>query len=451
MTAELWRAIEEASGNYNQLCSLLLQRAQLARIGHHRAWLSVATDTSIEQQLRLAWERRAGGEALPLFGLLFAVKDNLDVAGLPTTAACPSFAYSPEEDAFAVALLRRAGAVVLGKTNMDQFATGLVGTRSPHGAVASAVAPGMIAGGSSSGSAVAVALGHVAFALGTDTAGSGRVPAAFNELVGLKPTRGLVSTRGLVPACRTLDCVTVFSQQLEAGAKVLAAMSQFDPLDPYSRCAPPVVPSPSEHRLGVLAAQQLECFGDSAAAQVYAAALARAATCADSTSTFDFGPFRQAAQLLYEGAWVAERYAAVGAFLEVERPDLDPTVRGIIRRGKSLTAVEAFRNLYTLESLRRQVDQLWQHVDLLALPTTPTTYSLQEVAADPLGTNSRLGYYTNFVNLLDLAAIAVPAGRRSDGAALGLTLLGPAFSEQRLAAFANKYLAAASPPGVAGT
>jgi allophanate hydrolase len=382
--------------------------------------------------------------ALPLYGVPFAVKDNIDVAGMPTTAACPAFTYSPDVHAGAVAKLIAAGALVVGKTNLDQFATGLVGARSPYGTVRNSFDARYISGGSSSGSGVAVSLGQVAFALGTDTAGSGRVPAAFNSIVGLKPTRGLVSNTGMVPACRSLDCVSVFALSCGDAVQVLDAMAGFDADDPYSRPAPPVPPAlpPENFRFAIPLPAQQEFFGDAAAQALFAAAIKRLQALGGRAVEADFGPFFAAQELLYGGPWIAERTAELGAFLEVHPGDVHPVTRQVIESGLGYSAVDAFRAQYRLAALKRAAEPLWETADLLLVPGAPTIYTIAEVEADPVTLNSRLGIYTNFVNLLDLAALTVPAGLRPDGLPFGVTLIGPAFSDHALAALGARLHAA---------
>jgi allophanate hydrolase len=377
----------------------------------------------------------AGPRDLPLWGIPFAVKDNIDVAGLPTTAACPAFAYAPDADATVVARLRAAGAIVIGKTNLDQFATGLNGTRSPHGAPRSVFNADYVSGGSSSGSAVAVASGLCVFALGTDTAGSGRVPAAFNNLVGVKPTPGLVPNTGVVPACRSVDVVTVFAGSVPDAVAVRRVMDGLDRADPFSRASSPVG-LPPRPRVGVLTGAEREFYGNSDVAALYDAALARAESLGATLVPFDYAPFREAAALLYEGPWVAERLAAVEDFLATNADDFDPAVRRIIEGARPKTAVEAFRGRYRLEELRHIVAPVWDAVDMLMLPTSPTTYRVDEMLADPIVKNSHFGRYTNFANLLGYAAIAVPAGFGPSGLPAGVTLVGPAFSDDALAPFA---------------
>jgi allophanate hydrolase len=380
----------------------------------------------------LARAREARG---PLAGLTFAVKDNIDVAGVPTTAGCPAYAYTPKRTATAVQKLLDAGAVLVGKTNLDQFAAGLVGTRSPYGAVKNAFNPEYISGGSSSGSAVAVALGCCDFSLGTDTAGSGRVPAAFNNVVGLKPTRGLVSNAGVVPACKSLDCVSVFAPGSAGALRALEAMQGYDAGDPWSRRASPVGLPAGGLRVAVPRAP--EFFGDREYERLYGEALARLG---GTRVEIDFAPFAEVQRLLYDGPWVAERLAPLAGFLHQHADDVHPVTRRVLETGRRATAVEAFLGLHRLAELRRAADAVWASADVIAVPGAPTVYTRAEVEAEPLELNSRLGIYTNFVNLLDYAAITVPAGFRADGLPFGLTLIGPAFSDRALAAHAARFL-----------
>lgn len=381
------------------------------------------------EQLRLVEQRRAKGENLALYGLPFAVKDNIDVAGLQTSAGCPAYAYEPAEDATVVRRLRQAGAIVVGKTNLDQFATGLVGTRTPYGACSSVFNGEYVSGGSSSGSAVAVASGLATFALGTDTAGSGRVPAAFNGIVGFKPTRGVLSTAGVVPACRSLDCVSLFTQGAADALNVFEAARAFDASDPYSRPFRGRAMKTAHIRFGVPRPEQLEFFGDQLAERCFEAAVAGFERLGYQRVEVNFEPYHACARLLYAGPWLAERYAAVGEFIQNHSPDVDPTVREIILEGQKLSAVEAFRGAYELQRLCREAAAEWARMDLLVLPTAPTIYRHAEIARRPRELNARLGYYTNFVNLMDLAAIAVPTGFRPDGLPFGVTLIAPAFSD----------------------
>ena len=390
--------------------------------------------TLVERELALARARVAPRGSL--YGIPFAVKDNIDVAGLPTTAGCPAFAYQPQHTAFVVQRLLDAGAILIGKTNMDQFATGLVGTRSPYGACSCAYQSHYISGGSSSGSAIAVAGGLASFALGTDTAGSGRVPAAFNNIVGLKPSRGLLSTSGVVPACRSLDCVSVFALNCADAASVLNVAKVFDPADPYSRPWPVQTPPfPLRVRCGVPSPSQLEFFGDEEYARLYRQTVA--SLNADLIE-IDFVPFRKAAELLYSGPYVAERFAAVGKFIESHPDQVDATVASIILTARRYDAASVFAAQYRLAELVRETQPSWDKMDFLVLPTAPTIYTLEQVRREPLQLNANLGYYTNFVNLLGLSAVAVPAGFTSEGLPAGVTVVGPACSDYNLLQFASQ-------------
>ncbi|MDX3668681.1 allophanate hydrolase [Streptomyces europaeiscabiei] len=394
-------------------------------------WIDLRPQPEVEAEARSIDARLAAGVHLPLAGRLFAAKGNIDVHGLPTTAGCPAYAYTPDADAPVVARLREAGALVLGTTNLDQFATGLVGTRSPHGAVRGAHDPSRISGGSSSGSAVAVALGIVDFALGTDTAGSGRVPAAFNGIVGLKPTRGLVPTAGVVPACASIDCVTVFARTLPEAEQALAHMSS-----PPDRTLPPLPQrTPGPWRVAVPPREQLGEL-DEGWAQAYEAAVTRLTAAGADVRPLDLTPFTEAAAMLYQGAFVAERYTAVGSFVDKAIADgvdsLDPTVAGIITRARDIPAHQLFADQDRLTALRTRALTELADADALLLPTAPGHPTLAEVAADPLGANARLGRFTNSTNLFDLAAVAVPAGE-VNGLPFGVMLIGPAFTDDRLA------------------
>ena len=382
----------------------------------------------------------------PLASCTFAIKDNIDLAGVPTTAACPDFEYTPSASAPVVQRLIDAGAIPLGKTNLDQFATGLVGVRSPYGVPVNPYGSAYIPGGSSSGSAVAVAAGLCNFALGTDTAGSGRVPAAFNNLVGLKPTRGLLSTRGVVPACRTLDCVSIFTHTVADAAEILAVATAYDPEDPYSRPAePPVIDDTWPPRIGVPRASQLEFFGNTAAAELFATAITRWQSLGAKIVEIDFAPFLETARLLYEGPWVAERYAAIREFIERKPESLHPVTRQIIEGARDLTATSAFEATYKLAALRRQSEAVWANVDALLTPTAGTIYTVAEVEADPIRLNSNLGYYTNYLNLLDLCAVAMPAGFLPNKMPWGVTLVAPAFCDDRVLRLGAKYLGEPAP------
>ncbi|KND61058.1 Allophanate hydrolase [Candidatus Burkholderia verschuerenii] len=396
------------------------------------AWTLVLPAADLDARARqLAREYADTGSAIfermPLFGVPFAVKDNVDVAGLPTTAACPAFAYTPDTTAFAVQRLLDAGAILVGKTNLDQFATGLVGTRSPYGAVRQVDRDDYVSGGS----AVAVAQGIVAFSLGTDTAGSGRVPAGFNGLVGLKPSLGLVSKRGVVPACKSLDTLSVFAHDVADAWRVLAAMAAFDARDGYARRIAPLGLPHAPMRVAI--PDTLEFFGDAVAADAFAATLDVIATrLGIAPGVFPFAPMQQTAALLYEGPWVAERRAALGDFFTSNAGDIDPTVAKVIARADRFSAADAFDGEYERMRLS-ETEAIFERTDVLIVPTTPTHPTIAQVRADPVEANSRLGVYTNFVNLLDLCALAVPGVPRADGLPAGITLIAPAGADHRLA------------------
>ncbi|MGA2550614.1 MAG: allophanate hydrolase [Burkholderiaceae bacterium] len=383
-----------------------------------------------------------------LAGKLVAVKDNIDVAGFPTTLACPPMTYQPTRSARVVERLVQAGALVVGKTNLDQFACGLVGTRSPYGAVPNAFLPEYISGGSSSGSAVAVALGLVDIALGTDTAGSGRIPAGYNNIVGLKPSRGLISARGVFPACQHLDCVSIMTREVGLAAEVLRVCAGADREDPFSR-ALPLLPGfvAESFQFGVPGAKQLEFFGDALSAEAFGRARALLAGLGGRENTIDFAPLAKAADALYEDAWVAERYAAIRSFFDRQPEAIDPVVRAIIERGRHHSAADLFDAMVRMGHWHQQAQALWDGLDVLVVPTAPNHPTIAEVQSDPVETNRRLGVYTNFVNLLDLAAVAVPASMRPDGLPFGITLIGPAGSEWRLLDLAKRIHAAT---GLAG-
>lgn len=382
---------------------------------------------------------RAGTANGPLSGRLVAVKDNIDVAGLPTTAGCPEFAYTPECNAFVVQKLIDAGALVIGKTNLDQFATGLNGTRTPYTIPRNDIDKRYISGGSSSGSAVAVAADLVDFALGTDTAGSGRVPAAFHGIVGFKPTKGRWSTSGLVPACRSLDCITVFTKTLDEAALLDEVIAGFDEGDPFSRRVGGDVVTGK--RVAVLRSDQREFFGDTEYARLYEAAIDKANALGWNVTEFDATPFLDAAALLYAGPWVAERYVAIRSFLETHAESVHPVVRAIIEGGKKFSAADAFEAQYKLAAFARKAEAAWADFDAMLLPTAGTIYTVEQMLAEPVALNSNLGRYTNFVNLLDLCGIAIPAGKRPDGLPFGVTLLAPAWGEKLLLALGQEFLA----------
>jgi allophanate hydrolase len=410
-----------------QMVEEVLKR--LAAAGDDKVWISRASDAALRAEAARLAARRGEIDRLPLYGIPFAVKDNIDVAGMATTAACPGFAYEANESAEVVRRLVGAGAIVVGKTNLDQFATGLVGVRSPYGVPRNPFDPAFVPGGSSSGSAVAVSSGLVSFSLGTDTAGSGRVPAGFNNIVGLKPTPGLFSTEGVVPACRSLDCVSVFALSCADADTVLDVA-----------CSPrATTPIGKSFRFGV--PTPLEFFGDEAYATLYAQAVERLKVLGGTAVAFDYAPFRDAAQLLYSGPWVAERTAAVGAFIEGadDNAGVWPTTRQIVMGGREYSAVDAFEGQYELAELKARAATEMHGLDVLVLPTAGTTYKLADLAREPVLYNSHLGHYTNFVNFFGLAALAVPAGFRPDGMPFGITLIGRPYSERALLAFGARW------------
>ncbi|HVB47389.1 MAG TPA: allophanate hydrolase [Burkholderiales bacterium] len=411
---------------------------RIARRGDDHVWIERVPRAALEA--RALELERASPDALPLYGIPFAIKDNIDLAGLPTTAACPDYAYVPRASAAVVQRLLDAGAIAIGKTNLDQFATGLVGTRSPYGACRNPFDPQYISGGSSSGSAVAVAAGLVSFALGTDTAGSGRVPAAFNNLVGLKPSLGLLSTRGVVPACRSLDCVSILGLTVRDAQAVLRVAQGYDGKDPYARPAPQAAARAfgERFRFGVPGKGTLEFFGDRDYERLFGAALERLEALGGERLELDFRPFLDAARLLYEGPWVAERWLVIRELLARKPEAIRPDTRRVIEKAASFSAADAFAAAYRLQALRHEAEAAWAAVELIVTPTAPTVYTLAQVEAEPIVLNSRLGTYTNFVNLFDLAALAVPAGFRADGLPFGVTLLAPAFSDAALCALGER-------------
>jgi allophanate hydrolase len=383
----------------------------------------------------LTLERRSI-DGLPLYGIPFVIKDNIDLAGVPTTAACPQYSYVPARSSAVVQRLLDAGAIPLGKTNLDQFATGLVGTRSPHGACHNSFNADFISGGSSSGSAVAVATGLASFALGTDTAGSGRVPAAFNNIVGMKPSLGRISTRGVVPACRSIDCVSILAKTCDDAARVLEVAQGFDPEDPYSRGLGDV--AIQGRRFGVPLRDQLEFFGDREYSRLFDEAIARIESLGGSLVPIDLEPFLEAGRLLYGGPWVAERYAAVGEFIHLHASAVHPVTRQVIEGGRSPSGVDVFKAQYQLMSLKRASEKVWDAVDVIITPTAGTIYKIARVEADPIRLNATLGYYANFMNLLDLTGVAIPAGFRNDGLPFGVTIVGRRATDVALLALAGE-------------
>lgn len=420
------------------LMEQLLERS--ASYTDHAIWI---TPPQREHLLERAWELEGRGmEGLPLYGVPFAIKDNMDLADVPTTCACPGFAYTPKRSAMVVQKLLDAGAIAMGKTNLDQFATGLNGTRSPYGACRNAFDPDYISGGSSAGSAVAVALGLASFSLGTDTAGSGRVPAAFNNLVGLKPTCGLLSTSGVVPACRSLDSVSIFALSAQDAQRVFVAALGEDPSDPYSRTIQPHgfdFGRAPRFRFGVPAEKDLNFFGDHEYTQLFDAAVTRLESLGGERVELDFAPFLETARLLYGGPWVAERYQAIRSFIDANPDALFPVTRDITLGGAKPLAADAFAALYRLREFKRECDRIWPQVDCVITPTAGTIFTRAELLAEPVARNTELGYYTNFMNLLDYAAVAVPAGFRPDGLPFGVTLFAPAHQDVPLLHLAERW------------
>ena len=394
-------------------------------------WITRVSDADLLAQARVL--EAEGPRGRPLWGLTVAVKDNIDVAGLPTTAACPDYAQVPAESAPSVRRLLDAGALLVGKTNMDQFATGLVGVRSPYGTPRNVFSAAHVPGGSSSGSGVAVAAGIVDIALGTDTAGSGRVPAAFGDIVGLKPTVGAISAIGTVPACRSVDTISVFARTVDAALAVQRIIHGYDPADPYSRPAPPGY----LRRAALPAATRLAVAEIDALCEPEVVRLYRRAAALFATEIFEIAPFLEIARLLYDGPWVAERTAALRDIVTARPEIMHPVTRAIVEAGLTRLTVDAFDAFHALATVRRLASEVFARCDAMLLPTTPFCPTLAELAADPFGPNARLGTFTNFVNLCDLAAIAVPAGFGADGLPVGVTVLGPAWSEGRLAAIAD--------------
>jgi allophanate hydrolase len=433
------RDVNARARSAEQIARATLERAAAYAAIQPEAWISRASDEEVLERARFIDRCIASGESLALAGVPVAVKDNIDVAGMQTTVACPEFAYRASASAPVIERLLAAGALILGKTNLDQFATGLVGTRTPYGSVGCVFNREYVSGGSSSGSAVLVAAGVVPLALGSDTAGSGRVPAAFNDLVGFKPTRGRWSSRGLVPACRTLDCVTTLTADAEDARLVDTLLAGFDGADPYARRAPPAVPSiGATFRFGLPKLEELRDLAPQDA-QRFVAAAERLRSLGGTVVELDAKPLLEAARLLYNGPWVAERTVVLESLLENNPSAIHPVVRAIAQAAKGLSAVDAFRGFYALQEYARLAETMWERIDVLLLPTTPTIFRRSEVLAEPLGLNALLGAYTNFVNLLDMSAISVPAGFRDNGTGVGVSLIGPTWADKGLLDLAVRY------------
>jgi allophanate hydrolase len=423
-----------------KVAEFLSQQLALVKQDNHNAWIS----TLSEKQLAgyIARLEAHSPQDLPLYGVPFAIKDNIDLVGLNTTAGCPDFSYQPEQSAFVVDQLIAAGAVPMGKTNLDQFATGLVGTRSPWGAVKNSFDPSYVSGGSSSGSAVSVALNQVYFSLGTDTAGSGRVPAAFNNLVGLKPTRGTLSCSGLVPACKSLDCITFFGRTAKDVELLYQVAAVYDPADCYAR---PVISKSSKKtrfsgiNVGVPKPHQLAFFGNDEYQAQFDKAIEQVKSLGGNIVEIDFEPFLSAARLLYQGPWVAERYAAIQAFFDQDSGRCLPVIETIVGGAKSFDAADTFKAMYQLQHYKVICDKLVKSVDVILTPTAGSTYTIDEVNANPIELNSNLGYYTNFMNLLDYSAIAIPSGFGTQGRPFGVTLFSLAFADMDLLSLADEW------------
>jgi allophanate hydrolase/aspartyl-tRNA(Asn)/glutamyl-tRNA(Gln) amidotransferase subunit A len=419
--------------------------SRIARYDDDAVWITlVPRDQAIARARELERDPLAVRRRKPLWGIPFSVKDCIDVAGLPTTSACPRFAYHPQAHSAAVSRLLDAGAILIGKTNMDQFATGLVGTRSPYGIPRNPFHRDYIPGGSSSGSAVSVAAGFVSFSIATDTGGSGRVPAAFNNLIGLKPTAGRISSRGVVAACQSIETLSIFASTVAAAWTPYEVVSRFDPLDPYSRRS--MLPAADRDRrrwtIGVPAARFLDFFGNSEAEALFRGLLAKWRARNVQTVEIDYSPFLEINRLLFEGPWLAERYGVVADLLAAQPDAFLPVTRDIIAAGARITGVEVFRAQRELSLLRREVDALWNDIDALVVPTTGTVYTTAEIEADPIALNAQLGRYTSFVNLAGLAAVAFPTGFLSNGVPQGATLIGPALSDHQLAHTVEQHLIA---------
>ncbi|WP_180129421.1 MULTISPECIES: allophanate hydrolase [unclassified Acinetobacter] len=434
-----WTLAEWKAGYANNTIQLEDLYALVEQFDHaDPAWISIASIEQLTAQIDALKQIENAG-ALPLFGVPIAVKDNIDVVGFASTAAFKLFTDIKTEDAYVVQRLKQAGAIIVGKTNLDQFATGLVGTRSPFGAVPNTFNPDYVSGGSSSGSGSVVARGLVPIALGTDTAGSGRIPAAFNNIVGLKPTKGRFSNTGLLPACKSLDCISIFALTVVDATAVAEVMEGFDVTDSYSRVNPATAPAKFSAQLNLAIPKQLDFFGDAQSAVAFQQALIELKNLGAELTEIDFSAFGQLASQLYQGSWVAERTAAVADLLETSVHDFDPTVLEIIQKGQQYTAVDAYNAEYLKQELARDIQQTLAQFDALVVPSSPTIHTLAEMAEAPIENNSHFGTYTNFTNLADLSAIAVPAGFRADGLPFGITFIAPAWHDTALADFAEKW------------
>jgi len=407
----------------------------------YNIWIYTLNDKELEVYIKNLENEKP--EDLPLYGIPFAIKDNIDLENIPTTAGCKEYEYTPKESAYVVNELIKAGAIPIGKTNLDQFATGLVGTRSPYGECKNSINPEYISGGSSSGSAVSVALEMASFSLGTDTAGSGRVPAGFNNLIGLKATKGVISTSGVVPACRSLDCVTVFTKTLEEVQTVFKVANSYDEKDIYSREYQEKNTEIKENfTFAIPKKEDLKFFGDKQAEELFCKAVEKFESLGGKAVEIDYKPFDESANLLYSGPWVTERYIAIKEMITKTPEFVNETVRAIIENGDKVDAVNYFQSEYTLKKNRKVADEIFKKYDFMLTPTTGTIYKIDEVNQNPIELNTNLGYYTNFMNLLDLSAIAVPAGFRKNGLPFGVTIVADNFEEEKLLTYSSKYLRA---------
>jgi allophanate hydrolase len=419
-----------------------LVKKRIAAHPAENAWIYIADDDRLHAVADRLERRKRAGESLPLYGVPFGVKDNIDVADMPTTAACPEFAYVPSASATSVERLLNAGAICIGKTNLDQFATGLNGTRSPYGACASVANPAYVSGGSSSGSGVVVAAGHVSFALGTDTGGSGRIPACFNGIVGIKPTVGRVPIRGLVPNCPSIDCVSIFCTTVSDGAELLAIVDGFDPADPHSKKpphqAPEIVPSAS-FRFGRLRPDQVENFGMTECASLYESACQRLESIGGRPAEIDFAPFAEAGQMLFGGPWIAERRASLEPFASNHPSAFLDVIAQVLGAAKRYSAIDVFSSNRRLQQLRRKVEMMFNSIDTFVVPTAPRPFEIKAMIDNAVELNNQIGYYSYGTNLLDLCGIAVPNAVLSCGVPMGITFLGPAWHDMRLSDLARRF------------
>ena len=418
---------------------LLSIKSKIEKTKDHNIWIYTLTDEELEPYIKNLENKNP--KDYPLYGIPFAVKDNIDLENIPTTAGCKEYEYTPTKSAFVVEQLIKSGAIPIGKANLDQFATGLVGTRSPYGECHNSINKDYISGGSSSGSAVSVALDMASFSLGTDTAGSGRVPAAFNNLIGLKATKGVISTSGVVPACRSLDCVTIFTKTLEEVETIFEVVNKYDVEDIYSRKYLKSSNNAQEKfTFAIPKKEQLKFFGDDAAEKLFSEAVIKFESLGGKAVEIDYEPFNESANLLYSGPWVTERYIAIKDTITKTPEVAEKTVRAIISGGNKIDAVNYFESEYTLKKNRKIADVIFEQFDFLLTPTTGTIYTIDDVNKDPIQLNTNLGYYTNYMNLLDLSAVAIPAGFRENGLPFGITIVADKFEEKKLLAYSSKYL-----------